>query len=54
MRVPGRPGEGVCFPPLRRADSGAFAQPPGKVPRSRMPKTAAKFPFSAPQEGASL
>ena len=54
VRVPGHPGEGVCFPPLRRADSGAFAQPPGKVPRSQMPKTSAKFPFSAPQEGASL
>lgn len=48
VRVPGHPGEGVSFPPLRRADSGALAQPAGKAPRSLVPKTSAKFPFSAP------
>lgn len=42
VRVPEFPWEG--------ADSWEFAQTPGKPPRSRVPKTSAKFPFSAPSD----
>lgn len=51
-RAPGHP-TGESLPALRRAASWAFAQSPGKPPRNQVPKTSAKFPFSAPQ-GASL
>lgn len=48
VRAPEHPGEGGPWLPLRRADSWAFAQPPGKPPRSQVPETSGKFLFSAP------
>lgn len=50
MRVPGHPGEGVSFPPLRRAVSGHLLSPQGKHPGARCPKSQPSFPFLHPRK----